>query len=307
MDLFEHTVSFLRCSCTPNCSRGGQKSLLASVQPSRRLDQKRDKRFYVFFNEFRLETYVKREEGESVNDRNDRAVRRAVQVVWRAPRQATKAKKTPAVVMLSNDRDNLRKAKQEGLDACSLADYVSTAERWRQAPRYDPGSRRTRTSPRLGSPASTSIPEHHTLSKMMTGMKAGLLHQGIFNVSAYNYLEGSDQSPCLPQVPYHSGRENINRAVVDGDLVVIEVLPKDQWKEPSTTVIRRRCDYQERESRCRRRAQTWSRRRSARRFRMKLERAQGKTGEGHAEPTAKVVGIISATGANMSATLTRHP
>lgn len=32
------------------------------------------------------------------------------------------------------------------------------------------------------------------------------------------------------------GRENINRAV-QGDQVVIEILPKDQWKQPSTKIV----------------------------------------------------------------------
>lgn len=32
------------------------------------------------------------------------------------------------------------------------------------------------------------------------------------------------------------GRENINRAV-QGDQVVVEILPKDQWKQPSTKIV----------------------------------------------------------------------
>ena len=45
------------------------------------LSKSEEKRFYVFFNEFRLETYVTREVGETINDRNDRAVLKAVELV----------------------------------------------------------------------------------------------------------------------------------------------------------------------------------------------------------------------------------
>jgi exosome complex exonuclease DIS3/RRP44 len=80
------------------------------------LTKNEDKRFYVFFNEFRMETYVPRNSGETVNDRNDRAVRRAVS--WYTEHLAVSARKKsncPSIVMISDDRDNLRKAKTEGI------------------------------------------------------------------------------------------------------------------------------------------------------------------------------------------------
>lgn len=87
------------------------------------LTRSEEKRFYVFFNEFRLETYVVREAGETINDRNDRAVRSAVKWYREHLLQSSKvrggAKKVPTVVMLSDDKDNLRKAKATNLDACS--------------------------------------------------------------------------------------------------------------------------------------------------------------------------------------------
>lgn len=78
------------------------------------------KRFYVFHNEFRRDTHVRRRPGESSNDRNDRAVRAAC--AWYrahlAAATAAAAARCPAVVMLSDDRDNLRRARAEGI-ACS--------------------------------------------------------------------------------------------------------------------------------------------------------------------------------------------
>ncbi|KAK4691911.1 hypothetical protein P7C71_g5195, partial [Lecanoromycetidae sp. Uapishka_2] len=85
-------------------------------------------------------------------------------------------------------------------------------------------------------PAQQLYPDYFSLSKMMTGIRAGTLHQGIFNVSTYNYLEGSVHVPAFDKSLLILGRENSNRAV-SGDVVVVEVLPKLQWKAPSTKII----------------------------------------------------------------------
>lgn len=58
-------------------------------------------------------TFVKALPGESVNDRNDRAIR--VAAAW----YAKLLPKTP-VLLVTNDADNLRKAKLEGLNAMSI-------------------------------------------------------------------------------------------------------------------------------------------------------------------------------------------
>jgi exosome complex exonuclease DIS3/RRP44 len=86
------------------------------------LTKNEGKRFYVFFNEFRQETYVAREAGESINDRNDRAVRKAVQWYSNHIKEAVaarskKSKRIPSVVMISDDRENLKKAKADGISA----------------------------------------------------------------------------------------------------------------------------------------------------------------------------------------------
>ncbi|KAK7739446.1 exosome catalytic subunit dis3 [Diaporthe eres] len=246
-----------------------------------------EKRFYVFFNEFRLETHVAREPGETVNDRNDRAVRKAV--AWYGEHLAkTKAKKVPTVVMLSNDRDNLRKAKAEGIASCSLGEYVKGLDNADELMDMIPESQAEVDKQR--GPGGHIYPDYYSMSKMMTGVKNGLLHQGIFNMSPYNYLEGSVRVPAFPKALIVMGRESINRAV-DGDVVVVEVLPKDQWKEPSTQIIEEEAltknenadgdDGDELVSVKEKKA-----------LQDEVKRTQGKTGEGHAQPTAKVVGVI---------------
>ena len=73
-----------------------------------------------------------RKPGESINDRNDRAVRKATK--WysdhllKAAQGPGGSSNSPAVVMISDDRDNLRKAKIEQVEALPLSDYVSGLE-----------------------------------------------------------------------------------------------------------------------------------------------------------------------------------
>lgn len=247
MDLFEQTSAFYDVIVLQVVLEEVRNRSLPLYNRLIGLTRSDEKRFYVFFNEFRLETYVTRESGETINDRNDRAVRRAVK--WYTEHLATAAaaaaahvaKPTPAVVMLSNDRDNLRKARGDGLAASSLADYVRGLENadvlLDMIPEtQDPSVTASREEKKAGANGHHLYPEYMTMSKMMTGVKSGLLHQGNFNVSPYNYLEGSVRVPAFPKALLILGRENINRAV-DGDTVVVEVLPRDQWKQPSTKII----------------------------------------------------------------------
>lgn len=253
------------------------------------LTKSEEKRFYVFFNEFRLETYVAREAGETVNDRNDRAVRKAVQ--WYAKhleQKASKAKNVPAIVMLSNDRENLRKAKEEGIAASSLRDYVKSLENGDELMDMIPETQAEIA--RTRQPGEHLYPEYLSMSKMLTGVKNGLLHQGIFNVSPYNYLEGSIRVPAFPKALLILGRENINRAV-DGDVVVVEVLPKDQWREPSTQIIEEEAVTQN-ENADGEEAEDLVSEKERKALQEEVRRTQGKTGEGHLQPTAKVVGVI---------------
>lgn len=95
------------------------------------LTKNEGKRFYVFFNEFRQETHVQRAEGETINDRNDRAVRKAVQWYNQHITEAVSArsksqKRIPTVVMITDDRENLRKAKAEKIPADTCKFHAQT-------------------------------------------------------------------------------------------------------------------------------------------------------------------------------------
>jgi exosome complex exonuclease DIS3/RRP44 len=258
------------------------------------LTKSEDKRFYVFFNDFRLETYIPREVGETINDRNDRAVRRAVKWYSEHLSHAFKAagrnsKRVPAVVMLSDDKENLLKAKEDGISACSLKEYAKGLENANQLLDMISAAKEGQES-RDAKAAENIYKEHYSLSKMITGVKNGTLHQGIFNVSPYNYLEGSIHVPAFEKSLLVLGRENINRAV-QGDVVVVEVLPEDQWKAPSSKIIEEETlnknDNAEAED-----GEAVVAEHERRALQEKVKKTQRKSNEGRPQPTARVVGVI---------------
>jgi exosome complex exonuclease DIS3/RRP44 len=258
------------------------------------LTKSEEKRFYVFFNDFRLETHVVRRSGESINDRNDRAVRRAVKWYGEHLSQAVKtaggrSKSVPTIVMLSDDKENLRKAEEDGITACSLKEYVKGLEDADHLLDMITSTKEGRES-RDAKAGETIYPEYYSLSKMVTGIKNGTLHQGIFNVSPYNYLEGSIHVPAFEKALLVLGRDNINRTV-QGDVAVVEVLPKEQWKSPSSKIIEdetlnknESADAEDGEVVVTEQ-ERWA-------LREEVRRTQSKSTEGRPQPTARVVGVI---------------
>jgi len=234
MDLFEQSSAFYDVIILQTVLEELRNRSLPLYNRLIGLTKSEEKRFYVFFNEFRLETYTVREQGESINDRNDRAIRRATKWYEEHLKQATRGKKSPSIVMLSDDRANLEKAKAENVSATSLLKYVAQLENGNQLLDMLGSSQMQRGV--IGSKGELFYPEYFSLSRVNTGVKAGTLHQGVFNVSTYNYLEGSVHVPAFDKSLLILGRDNSNRAV-SGDVVVVEVLPKAQWKVPSTKII----------------------------------------------------------------------
>ena len=238
MDLFEQSIGFNDVIVLQTVLEEVKNRSLPLYHRILGLAKSQDKHFYVFFNEFRLETYIAREAGESINDRNDRAVRRATAWYTEHLKHATKAsgrkKPLPTIVMLSDDRENLRKAKEAQVTAYTLRDYVSGLDDSGRL--LDMITSTTVDKDEKGGPTELFYPEYFTLSKLQTGLKAGNLHQGIFNVSPYNYLEGSVSVSAFDKPLLILGRESSNRSV-SGDVVVVELLPKSQWRSPSTKIV----------------------------------------------------------------------
>ncbi|KAI7525227.1 ribonuclease R, partial [Hortaea werneckii] len=192
--------------------------------------------------------------------------------------------------MLSDDRDCLKKAKADGITCSNLEDYVSGLPDADRLLDMVASSKENRVSKE--GKAELLYPDYLSTSAVLTGVKNGTLHQGVFNVSQYNYLEGSVHVPAFDRSLIIQGRENSNRAV-SGDVVVIEVLPKDQWKAPSSKVIEEedvgKNENPENEDDAAEAIVTQQERKA---LQEEVKRVHGRSTEGQAQPTAKVVGII---------------
>lgn len=248
------------------------------------LTKNESKHFYVFFNDFHRATHVTRLPSESINDRNDRAVRAAT--AWYASHLGGASEKSPAIVMLSEDRENLRKAKADSVRALSLRAYVKDLEAGERLLDMIGDDASTRT----GSKGAALYPDYYSASKIRTGINNKTIHQGAFSVSTYNYLEAQIHVPEFDRPLLIIGRENGNRAV-SGDQVAVEVLPKDQWKAPSTQILDEatlnaddNAEVDEGES-----VVTERERRA---LQDEVKRIHGQSREGAAQPTARVVGIV---------------
>lgn len=190
------------------------------------------RRFYVFPNEFFRETYVERAPQETVNDRNDRAIRRVAQ--WYR-KQLT----GPEVVLLTDDRQCKARAVADGLQALTAREFVekmrglfpdageklayreeSAAEVDAAAPQ---GVKRKLGPGELGGGAKGSaiFPAHLKASEIEQNLREGTLMQGYIRMHA-NTCHNASVTTGKFDVSIH-GRMAVNRAV-DGDVVAVELL-----------------------------------------------------------------------------------
>lgn len=180
------------------------------------------RKIYVFVNEHLKATYIERRVGETVNDRNDRAIRKAA--TWYQEHTGVKS------VLLSDDNANRQKALEKGIFAFSLSDYAEATDSVTLSERLCA----KRWSERRGEDSTDIFPAHLPPAAVHHGLKGGLLLQGVFYASKENCLEATvitDKHNVLIQ-----GRASLNRAI-DGDTVAVELLPKEEWVAPSNLVI----------------------------------------------------------------------
>ncbi|XP_047968505.1 exosome complex exonuclease RRP44 homolog A-like [Salvia hispanica] len=192
------------------------------------------RRFFVFSNEYHKDTYVKIETGESPNDRNDRAIRVAAQ--WYQNHLGAAVR----VLLVTNDRDNKRKAIEGGIPAETVESYVKSLDQPAlldlivQAPAEDvtmEDAEDLRPSKR-----KTIYAEHKPMSEITSGMHRGIYHQGKLRVNRYNPFEAYVGSESIGDEIIIYGRTNMNRAF-DGDIVAVELLAQDCWKEEKSLAI----------------------------------------------------------------------
>jgi len=196
------------------------------------------RKFYVFPNEFFRETYVERLPNETVNDRNDRAIRRVAH--WYRRHIVG-----PEVLLLTDDRACKAKAVADGLTALTAREFIE-----RMRPKFpDAGeklamrddeeadeeaggaqpSKSPATTPRGMKRKDTTAaggdrsvyPPHLKASEVERGVKERRLFQGVLRMHMNSCMHGTVQ--CGAEEIDISGRLALNRAI-DGDVVVVEKL-----------------------------------------------------------------------------------
>ncbi|MBW0485011.1 hypothetical protein O181_024726 [Austropuccinia psidii MF-1] len=192
---------------------------------------------WIFWNEIRFDTYVQRQPNESVNDRNDRAIRELCK--WYNDHLSSK---NISVVLLTDDTANRTRALQDNINASSTKDYVELmpdesskelADLLAAAgSEFDSGD-----LPTLKDLRKTSLyNEYFSLGELQYGVQQGKLYQGTFRLNPYNYFEGSMVHSEFDKPILLIGRESMNRAV-DGDIIAVELLPRHEWKSSADDVV----------------------------------------------------------------------
>lgn len=182
------------------------------------------KRFYLFINEHHVQTYVARRPGETPNDHNDRAIRRAA--LWYKEHLGL------AVVLLTQDAENRQKAKAQGLVALPVETYVRGMVE--QPELMDKLASRQDQSSTPG--LKPLFAEHLAPAAINRGVKSGQLLVGVFYLSRTNYTEASILVEGRDQPVLIQGIAHQNRAL-DGDRVALELLPEKEWRCESEIVL----------------------------------------------------------------------
>ncbi|EAZ63139.1 3'-5' exoribonuclease required for 3 end formation of 5.8S rRNA [Scheffersomyces stipitis CBS 6054] len=202
-------------------------------QRLRGLVKSEDKRFIVFHNEYAEATYITRNKNESINDRNDRAIRKVAS--WFGTHMKTNHSENDiGIIFICNDADNRQKARAEKIDARSLVEYFDDLPNGEDLRDLIPSDINSGVD--FHNENEASFPEYYSNSRIMAGVKNGTLYQGMLNISSYNFLQGTVQVPAFRKPLLIVGSQNLNRAF-NSDSVIVELLPKDKWREPSTTIV----------------------------------------------------------------------
>jgi len=197
------------------------------------------------FNQFELDpflnrdVYVVRMDNETANDRNDRAIREVCKYYNSHLQGLVKA------VLLTDDKDNLSRARDQHLTAVTCRDYVASLNRPELLDRI--AAKEEKIDAEISEQQVTDstrktkhiiFPEHRRLTDIQTDLKMGHLFQGSFQASRDNYLEANvflNDNAKYPSL-FIQGYKNLNRAVHD-DIVAVEVLPESEWATPTNLYL----------------------------------------------------------------------
>eukprot|EP00242_Pyramimonas_sp_CCMP2087_P000596 CAMPEP_0198233138 /NCGR_PEP_ID=MMETSP1445-20131203/116087_1 /TAXON_ID=36898 /ORGANISM="Pyramimonas sp., Strain CCMP2087" /LENGTH=328 /DNA_ID=CAMNT_0043913827 /DNA_START=141 /DNA_END=1123 /DNA_ORIENTATION=- len=192
------------------------------------------KRFYVFANEYHEETYTERSPNESPNDRNDRAIRTCA--LWYQ-------KHLPHIklVLVTNDKANMNKALEAGLKAQTAIVFAQSRSSQPQLldlvarPQNEEDSDEEDQLDSRPQKRQAIYREHLPLSELERGIREGRFHQGTLRTNRHDPSKASVASESVGQAIQIKDHIDMNRTV-DGDRVVLELLPEDQWGAEAATL-----------------------------------------------------------------------
>ncbi|KRY51407.1 Exosome complex exonuclease RRP44 [Trichinella britovi] len=188
------------------------------------------KSIYIFKNEFFRGTCIVRNSEESIDERNDRAIRHAA--MWYRD-HLKQLDSDVTVVLLSDNEQMVQRAVDEGLLAFTLEFYVSGFDN--SATLLDKFWR-DESKKKFFSEGNALFDQHLTLHEMKLGLANGLYKLGTFQVSRENYLEAHVILEDEQERPiFIEGLLNFNRAL-QNDIVVVQMLPENEWSCPASVL-----------------------------------------------------------------------
>ncbi len=176
-----------------------------------------------------------RNENETTNDRNDRAIRRVCDYY--------KKHLNIEIILLTDDIANKKLALKDSIHAMTCKEYVESLNKPElldmiaaKEDKSDVINEKTlANATRL---KEIIFPEHLRLVDIQTGLKSGRYLQGAFKASRENYLEATVfvyENEKTPQI-FVQGYKNLNRAVND-DIVAVEILDESEWAVPTSLIL----------------------------------------------------------------------
>ncbi|EXB95112.1 Exosome complex exonuclease [Morus notabilis] len=194
------------------------------------------------------------------------------------------------VLLITNDRDNKRKAIEDGISADTIESYVKSLGR--------PDLLDLLVHPASEDMAMEDVEdlrpskrkiiftEHKPMSEITSGLHRGIYHQGKLRVNRYNPFEAYVGSESIGDEIIIYGRSNMNRAF-DGDIVAVELLPMDQWHEEKALSIADEEDEEEEDVHL-----VPGSADDAPRTTSQVQGSSGETTPASSRPSGRVVGII---------------
>ena len=186
-----------------------------------------NKQFVYYANDASSFTKTSRSRGETINDCNDRAIRSSTHY-YQSVLKATESGSSCSAVLLTNDADNRKKARAEGLQCYGMRDYVDSFLSKYPEIRDVLSADSLSNSALLSGLSSYSYPPHLSPQELSAGLKGSRFHRGTLRCqSRFNWLECYVVLHSAEGEPRRSafvvGRESINRAM-EGDVVAVELL-----------------------------------------------------------------------------------